>query len=332
MNTLNTLTKINEEIAQKLFDQLNSPEAKEFLESMKTTDADSGRFEVTISTADQDRQGEVIDQNGWDLNNYKYNPIVLWGHNYTSLPIGVTDSIGLDQNGNLVAKGRFAPESANPFAQQVRRLYDAKILRTTSVGFMAREMDGNTITKAELLEFSFVPVPANPMALSLMKEVSFDSSALIQKGFLFEEKSKKEKPGDPCVTDDGDDGIFQENQDGVLVCQVPDGKSGDEPDEPDEPGEKSGRVLSTKSRGYVEKAIEGIKASLIALEELLKAVDLGGDDESAEPDEGDAKQRSNSEPAFKKDFKDWDQERKVFRMINNITSEALRKFNEKHHS
>jgi hypothetical protein len=325
METLTTYNKISTEISEKLFDYLNTPETKEFIEKMKASEEDSGRFEVVISTADQDRQGEVIDQNGWDLSHYKNNPVVLWGHNYTSLPIGVADSVDV-KGGKLVASGRFAPESANPFAQQVRRLYDAKILRTTSVGFMAREMDGNTITKAELLEFSFVPVPANPMALSLMKEISFDSAALIQKGFLFEEKATKEKPGDPCTTDDGEDGVFEEGEDGVLVCSVPPTKS------EEDAGEKSGRVLSVKSRGHIETAILGIKGSLVALEELLKAVDLGGEDESGESQEIPSEERSSSEPDAKGGFKEWDRERQFLRVINNITSDALHKFNEKHHS
>jgi HK97 family phage prohead protease len=190
MDTQNTLNKISTEISEKLFAYLKTPETKEFLEKMKASNEDSGTFEVIISTADKDRQGEIVNQEGWDLTHYKNNPVVLWGHNYTGLPIGVTDSIEL-KDGKLVAKGRFAPESANPFAQQVRRLYDAKILRTTSVGFIAKEMEGNMITKAELLEFSFVPVPANPMALSLMKTASFDSAELIQKGLVVEEKAKE---------------------------------------------------------------------------------------------------------------------------------------------
>lgn len=323
MEKTNTYNKISEEISQKLFDQLNTPELKEFIEKMKASDEDSGRFEVVISTADQDRQGEVIDQNGWDLTNYKNNPIVLWGHNYTSLPIGVADSVDV-KDGKLVASGRFAPESANPFAQQVRRLYDAKIIRTTSVGFMAREMDGNTITKAELLEFSFVPVPANPMALSLMKELSLDRTALVQKGFVFEEKSEKEQAGDPCVTDDGEDGVYEEGQDGVLMCRIQKTQEDVE--------EKSGRVLSTKSRKHIETAILGIKGSLVALEELLKAVDLGGDDEIDDTEEVPSEERSITEPDAKGGFKEWDRERQFLRVINNITSDALHKFNEKHHS
>lgn len=327
MDTQNTLNKISAEIGQKLFDYLNTPETKEFLEKMKAGGEDSGRFEVIISTADQDRQGEIVSQEGWDLAHYKNNPIVLWGHNYTGLPIGVTDSIEL-KDGKLVASGRFAPESANPFAQQVRRLYDAKILRSTSVGFIAKEMEGNTITKAELLEFSFVPVPANPMALSLMKTASFDSVALIQKGLVLEEKTEKEnqQAGDVCSLDDGTDGVLEDDGEGNLVC-VAKAKESEE-----EKGMKSGRAISAKSRGFIENAITGIKGSLIALEELLKTVDLGGDENTGESEEGDAAQRSSPEEDAKKGFKNWNHEREFLRVINNVTSDSLRKFNEKNNS
>lgn len=321
-----TLNKISAEIGQKLFDYLNTPETKEFLEKMKAAGDDAGRFEVIISTADQDRQGEIIDQNGWDLAHYKNNPVVLWGHNYTGLPIGVTDSIEL-KDGKLVASGRFAPEDANPFAQQVRRLYEAKILRTTSVGFIAKEMEGNTITKAELLEFSFVPVPANPMALSLMKDANFDSAALMQKGLVFEEKKADQQAGDICSLDDGTDGVLEDDGEGNLVC-VAKAKESEE-----EKGMKSGRILSAKSRGHIESAITGIKGALVALEELLKAVDLGGEDDAEPSDEGEPAQRSNTpEHGERKGFKEWNQERQMLRVINNVTSDALRKFNEKHDS
>lgn len=177
-----TAKKLTEEIKAKMTEVLQSAEMREFVEKTKAA-TDSGSFEVVISTADFDRQGESIDQNGWDLTHYKTNPVVLWGHDYWSLPIGITDEIET-RDGNLVAKGRFAPEEANPFAQQVRRLYDLKIVRATSVGFIAREMQGSVIVKAELLEFSFVPVPANPFALSLAKatELGLDTAMLVTKG------------------------------------------------------------------------------------------------------------------------------------------------------
>lgn len=323
MDTQNTLNKISTEISEKLFAYLEMPETKDFLAKMKDAGDDAGRFEVIISTADQDRQGEIVSQEGWDLNHYKNNPVVLWGHNYTGLPIGVTDSIEV-KDGKLVAKGRFAPESANPFAQQVRRLYDAKILRTTSVGFIAKEMEGNTITKAELLEFSFVPVPANPMALSLMKDASFDSSSLMQKGLVIEVKAK-EQAGDVCQLDDGTDGVLEEDGEGNLVCRPKPEPEDTQKEDDDEKGMKDGRVLSAKSKSQIVVAITGIKAALVALEELLKAVDLGGEDEAGD----EAGQRSNTSEDARKGFKEWDHERQFLRVINNITSDALRKINER---
>src|SRR3989344_9253765 len=184
--------KLTEEIKAKMTEILQSAEMREFVEKTKAA-TDSGSFEVVISTADMDRQGESIDQNGWDLTHYKTNPVVLWGHDYWSLPIGIADEIET-RDGNLVAKGRFAPEEANPFAQQVRRLYDLKIVRATSVGFIAKQMEGNKITEAELLEFSFVPVPANPYALSLMKTNNLDVQEFMTKGLLAKEEEQPDKP------------------------------------------------------------------------------------------------------------------------------------------
>ncbi len=316
------LQPITQEISEKIFAYVSTLETQSFIKTMKDGTSDSGTFEVVISTADQDRQGEIVDQLGWDLNHYKNNPIVLWGHNYSGLPIGVTDSIEM-VDGKLVAKGRFAPEDANPFAQQVRKLYDAKILRTTSVGFIAREMDGNRVTKAELLEFSFVPVPANPMALSLMK--TFVGEEIITKCFCEEKEAEKAEPkeGDPCTTDDGKDGVYAPNSDGTLVCQLK-----PEPTDPEaEKSEKSGRTLSEKSKTKIMQAIDGIKSSLVALEELLDVVDLGGD----APLEADTRSNEVSEED-KKSFKEWNKERQLLRIINNVTSDALHKFNEKHDS
>jgi HK97 family phage prohead protease len=205
--------KLSEDIKAKMSEYFANLNIKEFIEKTKATTDESGTFEVVISTDNEDRQGEVIDQKGWDLSNYMVNPVVLWAHDYCTLPIGVAESV--EQKGNqLIAKGRFAPADANPFAQQVRKLYDAKIVRTTSVGFIAREMQGNVITKAELLEFSFVPVPANPYALSLrdISTLGLDTSMLKAKGISFKAE------GDVCTLEDGTEGMMAQNADGALVC------------------------------------------------------------------------------------------------------------------
>ena len=83
----------------------------DLLVKMKSADApDTGTFRMIISTGDMDRQGESVDQHGYDFGNYMKNPVVLWGHDYYSLPIGITDKLSIEGN-QLIAEGRFAPTS-----------------------------------------------------------------------------------------------------------------------------------------------------------------------------------------------------------------------------
>lgn len=170
----------------------------------EAADNDAGTFEVMITTDDVDRAGEVIALNAWEFDNYLKSPVVLWGHNYDQMPIGVCTSLTRTDKG-IIAKGRFAPASANPFAQQIREAYDLGLVRATSVGFIPKEMDGKTITKAELLEFSFVAVPCNPHALSLLSVRNLTADTFLAKGIMVKEEKPAElapepaKPADPAA-------------------------------------------------------------------------------------------------------------------------------------
>lgn len=197
------LIKLSEEKKADLIKNLASIAVQNLFTSTKSaSDNDAGSFKFIISTADVDRQGESVDQAGWDLSFYKSNPIVLWGHDYSSLPIGVTTSIEV-KDGKLIAEGKFAPADANPFAQQVRKLYDLGMVRATSVGFIPKEFDqkkAGVITKAELLEYSIVPVPANPYAITMnqVRQLNLDIGFLKTKGLEFtmtEEKAEEIKGG-----------------------------------------------------------------------------------------------------------------------------------------
>lgn len=195
-----------------------------FIDMIASTKAgvasDLGTFKFVVSTEDRDRQGEIVKQSGWDLTFYKLNPVVLWGHDYSSMPIGVCTSIEVINN-ELVAEGTFAPHA---FAQDVRKLYDLGMVRTTSVGFIPKEFDPNNdeiITKAELLEFSIVPVPANPYALTQnqVKELKLDVPMLETKGMKF--VVKEVQPGARCSGDDGTSGVLgkdPKNPDGPMIC------------------------------------------------------------------------------------------------------------------
>lgn len=169
---MSTPLKLSEAVAADISARIRAFDFEAIEKVRKAKDA-NGTFDVIISTEDVDRAGDMVMQDGWQLENYKNNPIVLWGHDYYSLPIGIcTETYLTTSNGKkaLGAKGVFLPADINPFAQQVRKLYDFGMSKgvgvgcTTSVGFIPREFDPNSyqvITRAELLEFSFVPVPAN---------------------------------------------------------------------------------------------------------------------------------------------------------------------------
>lgn len=125
------------------------------------------RMRFVISTADVDRDNDVVNPNGWELQNYLNNPVVLWAHSHRDLPIGKTISLSIEGN-SLVAEAEFA---THPFAETVFQLLKGGFLRAVSVGFKAlkyvvnEQRGGIDFERQELLEFSVCPVPANPMAL-----------------------------------------------------------------------------------------------------------------------------------------------------------------------
>src|ERR1700722_10132311 len=118
--------KITEELAADIRARVKGLDFGAIEKLAKAKDQ-NGTFDVIISTEDTDRSGEIVKQSGWELKNYKNTPIVLWGHDYYSLPIGVcTETYLTEHNGvpALGAKGVFLSAEINPLAQQVRKLYD----------------------------------------------------------------------------------------------------------------------------------------------------------------------------------------------------------------
>jgi HK97 family phage prohead protease len=125
------------------------------------------RLRFIISDGSVDRDNDTIDPNGWDLTNFMANPVVLWAHSHSMLPVGRAVRVGVEA-GKLVAVAEFA---THPFAETVLQMLKGGFLRATSVGFSAQEYvineerRGIDFKRQELLEFSIVPVPANANAL-----------------------------------------------------------------------------------------------------------------------------------------------------------------------
>ena len=128
---------------------------------------------ATITDNSLDRQGEIVDPDGMDFTNFMQNGVVLYGHAYQgidSIPVGKIASLALiheNERKKIDAGWTFQADDVSPLISAVHKSWERGFLNTVSIGFLAKEYDGNIITKSELLEFSIVPVPANPMALRL---------------------------------------------------------------------------------------------------------------------------------------------------------------------
>lgn len=267
-------------------------------------------FKFIASSEAVDRHGEVIKQDGWDLKNYLLNPVILWGHDYWKMPIGKATRIYVEDK-KLIVEGVWASEKANPEAEQIRNLYLEGMINTVSVGFIAKEYEGNVITKAELLEISLVTVPANQEALSVLKSKGFSDD--IMKGFVVEIKEEGDDAEVEITEDEKEEEVVEEKKDEEIVeekkeveeevvgdvedvvedtapitpavdeeeegVELVDEDDADELDtneeilDNEEKGVKAGRTLSASTRAAIVDALEAMKNAATNLEILLQESD-----------------------------------------------------------
>lgn len=157
---------------------------------MEVKDADGDRMVVIGSDESEDRDGDVIRASGWELDNYRRNPVGLWAHMYHQPPVFRTLEVGVEGT-----RLRHVIEwDSDPFAQLIKGKYERGFMRAFSVGFRPKEWKarrevtqdengeprtrflGFEFTRQELLELSAVPVPANPNALALAAKALSESS------------------------------------------------------------------------------------------------------------------------------------------------------------
>jgi len=174
-----------------------------------------GEFVVIASTGQTDRMGDNINPDGWYLTNYKKNPVIQWAHNH-SIPAVAKAIKTWVEDKKLMIKGKFAD---TPFAQELRQLVEGGFLNATSVGFYPLVADtkgtiemetkmyrrateeeikksiydndlGIKFDKQELLEVSWVNVPALPQALVTARK---EGLALMTKELENIEKKEQEE-------------------------------------------------------------------------------------------------------------------------------------------
>lgn len=168
---------------------------------LSTADAvlavDDRTVRAWVSRESPDRLGDQVVAEGMDLSAYQRNPVVLWAHQHSLPPIG-KGAVRCVPGEGIEADTEFAP---TPFAQEVLDLYRGGFLKAFSVGFRTKAFEaadfggrtGTRLTETELVEYSAVPVPANPDALvKAATEAGSDAAALILRAYYPEAKDANE--------------------------------------------------------------------------------------------------------------------------------------------
>jgi HK97 family phage prohead protease len=133
-----------------------------------------------------DRYNEVIDQAGWQLDNFRANPVIPDCHNYDSVARILGRALSVEvRGGKLVNQVEFCLD--NPMGALAHKMAKGGFLKSQSVGFIPLEWQNGkgadqpdrTFTKCELLEISMVVVPANPGATLNIKS-AYQAGAIAQ--------------------------------------------------------------------------------------------------------------------------------------------------------
>jgi len=151
-------------------------------------------LEFVLSDETPDRMDDVIMSDGWDLANFKRNPIALFNHK-SDFPIGRWRNLRVEDK-QLRGHLELAPEGTSARIDEIRKLIEAGILRAVSVGFRPMESKprkestfGSFFTKSELVETSLVSVPANPNALAIAKSLKISPATI---DLVFAEQGNKD--------------------------------------------------------------------------------------------------------------------------------------------
>jgi HK97 family phage prohead protease len=127
-----------------------------------------------VSTEGVDRDGDRLFAAGADLGQYRRNPVVLFAHDSRSIPVGRAISVEATPGQGLRATWQW--NTGDELGRRVKAAWEGGFLSATSVGFKPREYEKNRFggldfTDWELLEFSVVPIPANPGAVRGLKSL-----------------------------------------------------------------------------------------------------------------------------------------------------------------
>ena len=132
---------------------------------------DRKAYTFVASSGIEDRNHNQIDPDGWELAEYRKNPVVFANHRW-GVPIGRATKVWQDSD-RLMATIEFADTEA---AREVQQLVEGGFLKAMSAGWIGLDFAvvrdektgwprGVHYKRQQLVELSVVGIPANPEAL-----------------------------------------------------------------------------------------------------------------------------------------------------------------------
>lgn len=136
-----------------------------------------------LSTGAVARDGHTVNQDGWQLDAYKANPVVCWAHDTSEPPIGRMTQIGV-VGGQLRGVVEYPDRDTYAFGDTIYRLVKGRFLNAVSVSWDAIKWKHSTdrarpngidFLEQELMEVSQVPLPADTNAIALARAAGIDT-------------------------------------------------------------------------------------------------------------------------------------------------------------
>lgn len=129
---------------------------KQVATQIKAVDEDSRTITFVMSSEGVDRDGDIIQVSGWELDSFMRNPVFLVFHDQRQFPIGRVEDIKA-VDGQLLGTVRFAEKGTYEVADVAYELYRQGIMNAVSVGFRGIEWEpmedgGLLFTRQELFE------------------------------------------------------------------------------------------------------------------------------------------------------------------------------------
>lgn len=131
---------------------------------------------LTITDDSVNRYGYRVVTAGIRLDNYRKNPVLLFGHDTNGLPIGRLEDIRVEPNGSMTAMPVF--DEKDKLALVIKEKLENGFLFAASIHFVPITLSDDptlalpgqtqsTVLESELIEVSMVTIPGNANAVTL---------------------------------------------------------------------------------------------------------------------------------------------------------------------